>query len=191
MASLELLYDYFEDHRRASASVNEGRPLALGAGCYLVGAFSLFVAQGLADRLPFAFSWPTLGLLVLWELGSGFALAAALHLILDMAGVRGSAAGLFILLGMADLVWVAAVPAMLLLKLAAPDADWTRTAAFLATALVGVSLKARSIQDNYHLSSGKAWVTLGLPYFLLIVGVLLASALALVGLVLQVVKAFG
>lgn len=191
MSALELVFDYFEDHAQAAAQISQRRPVAFGVFCFALGALSLFVAQGLSGRLfPLSFSWPSLGLMILWELVAGFVLAAILHLILDLGGVRGSGSGLFVHLGMANLAWAVAVPLILILKLLVPRSGLAVTTAFLAVGLLSVSLKARGIQDNYRITSAKAWVTLGLPYLLMLAAGLLAMGLAAGILFLQVMKAF-
>ncbi|MEK7857967.1 MAG: hypothetical protein AAB320_02390 [Elusimicrobiota bacterium] len=190
MNAIELVFDFFEDHVQAAAVVNQRRPLALGAMGFAIGAVSLYVSHGLSDRLLLPFGWASLGLIVLWELLIGFLLVSVLHLILEMGSARGSAAALFVLLGLANIAWALAVPAVLLLKLVAPDSSWLFTAVFFVLGLLSVSLKARSLQDNYHISSGKAWVTLGLPYMAVLAAVILAASLAMLGLFVQIVKAF-
>lgn len=191
MSALELLFDYFEDHTQAAAHISQRRPVAFGVLCFALGALSLFVAQGLSGRLfPLSFTWPSLGLMFLWELATGFLLAAVVHLILDLGGVKGSGAGLFIQLGMANLAWTVAVPLVLVLRLLFPRSSLALTAAFFAIGLLSLTLKARGLQDNYHITSAKAWVTLGLPYLVMLVAVVLAVSLAAVVLFLQVMKAF-
>lgn len=191
MGGVELAYDYFEDHVRAAALVNERRPLAFGIFCFLIGGLSLFIAQALAQRLLLlSFTGASCALTLLWELAAGFLLAAVLHLVLEMQGVRGSAAGLFVLLGLADLSWTLAVPLLLIARLAWPRSSWAATGVFVFVGLLNLGLKARSLQDNYRIGPGRAWLTLALPYLALIALGFLAFALAMIGLILEVVKAF-
>ena len=165
MASLELVYDYFEDHMRAASLVNERQPLALGVLGFLAGALSLFLAQALTHHLFFlSFSWSSCVLMFLWELLSGFLWTGVLHLILEMGSIKGSAAGLFVLLGLADLSWALALALALLASLLMTRSSWISTGIFPLVWLLRLSLKARALQDNYHISSGRAWLTLSLPY---------------------------
>lgn len=191
MGPLELLYDCFEDHVKAARHIEERRPLAFGVLCFALGGAGLFAAQALAERLVLLpFSWYSCALVVLWELAAGFLLTAVLHLILDMGGFRGSAAGLFVLLGVAELAWTLALPLLLLSRLAGPRSPWAATGIFLFVGLLSLSLKARGIKDNYGVSLGRAWLTLSLPYLAVAGAAVLAFSLALAGLVLELVKAF-
>lgn len=190
MSPIELVYDYFEDHVRAAAVVGERRPLALGIACYMVGGLSLFVAQALAQKLVLlSFSWTSLALVLLWDLAAGFLLTAVLHLILAMGSVEGSAAGLFVLLGLAELSWSLAVPLVLISRVLAPRSHLAVTAVLFAVGLLSLTLKARGLQDNYRLGAGRAWLTLGLPYLAMAAAAVLAFSLAVIGLILEIVKA--
>lgn len=187
---MELLYDFFADHVRACAVVIERRPMFLGLVCWALGAASLFVAQALAGKLAVVgFTWAGLGLSVVWKLAQAFVLVALLHLLLELQGAKGSAAGLFVLCGMADLAWALAVPATLLAQAFVPQPGWTVTGLFAAIGLLSFSLKARAIQDVYRVSAGRAWTTLSLPYLAAVVAVLSAFSLAVAGLFMQLVKA--
>ena len=178
MSDLELVFDYFEDHVRVAAQVNERRPIFLGLFCYVLGGVSLYVAQALAQRLyVLPYSW------------SFCALAAALHLIVEMGGAAGSAASLFVLLGMAELSWSLAVPLVLLARLFFRESSLAVTVALLAVAFWSLTLKARSLRDNYHIGLGRAWLSLGLPYFAAAVLAVLAFSLALIGLIVKFMQA--
>lgn len=164
MGPLELIYDYFEDHVRLAAHVREKRPVAVGVLGFIVGGLSVFVAQALTNRLHvLSFSWTSLIVLVVWKLVAGFLLAAILHMILELQGQRGDVVSLFVLFGLADLAWALAVPLVLVLK-ACSASPWLVSAAFLLVGFLSLSLKARSLQDGYRVSSGRAWFALGLPY---------------------------
>lgn len=192
MSALELLYDFFEDHVHAAALIDERRPVAVGVLGFVLGAVALFVAQGLAQRhAVLAFSYASCLLVVLIRLAVGFAVASVVHLILDLGDVKGSAVSLFIQFGLADLSWALAVPAILLLKLAAPGSSWPATGFFFAIWLVTLGLKARGLKDTYRVSLGRAWATLVLPYVAVAVASLLALSLAVVGMAMQLIKAVG
>ncbi|MBI5630999.1 MAG: hypothetical protein HY921_08960 [Elusimicrobia bacterium] len=192
MDRLSLVYDYFEDHVRAAALINERRPLAFGILCFLIGGLSLFMARALGQRLVFlSFSPGSCALALLWEVACGFLLTATLHLILEMGRIKGNAAGLFVMLGLADLSWALCVPLLLVGQWLIPHAGWTASAVFSLAGLLNLSLKARSLQDNYHIGAGRAWLTLGLPYLAVLGAILLSFALALLALMLQLVKLLG
>jgi hypothetical protein len=191
MGGLELIYDFFEDHVRAAGHVNEGRPLALGVLSFLIGGLSLFVAHALSQGLVLlSFSWSSLALTLLFKVCAGFLMAALLHLILEIAGAKGSAASLFVLLGMASLVWALSVPMVLISRLVFNGSALATGTIFVIIGLLSLSLKARSLQDNYQVGPGKAWVALLLPYLAVAVAGVLMFALAVAGLVFQIVKAF-
>ncbi len=183
---LEFFYDYFEDRGRAAALIRQRRPYAAGLfGAWLGGA-SLFVADALAGRhAVLSFSWPSLAIALLWQTAFLFAAAAVLHLLLDMTGARGDAGALFVHLGLADLAWLAALPAVLALKALAPASAWSMRAAFFLVGLWSLALKARGVRDEYGVGEARAWLTLGLPYFAVAGLVALTGALALVSLVLK------
>lgn len=191
VSGLELIYDYFEDHVRAAAHINESRPMALGALCFLVGGLSLFVANALARGPVFlSFSWSSLVLTLMLKLLAGFLMTAILHLVVEVTGAKGSAATLFVLLGMASLVWALTVPLVLLARFLLSGSPWAFGGIFMTVGLLSLSLKARSLQDNYQIRPGKAWAILSLPYIAMVVAGLLLFALAVAGLFFQIVKAF-
>ncbi|MCX5795784.1 MAG: hypothetical protein NTY77_09845 [Elusimicrobia bacterium] len=186
---MELVFDFFEDHLKAAAVVKVRRPLALGVLCFMLGALSFFVAMSVSGRLsPLPFNWFILALFLLWELGSGLALVAVLHLIADFEGRPGSGGELFVLFGMANLIWALAIPVALLFMAFLPHAHWPLTAAFLFVGLYNLGLKARSLQDTYQLSQGRAWITLALPYLATVMASGLAFALAMASVVMQILK---
>jgi hypothetical protein len=188
---MELVFDFFEDHLKAAAVVKSRRPLALGVFCFMLGALSFFVALIVSGRLaPLPCNWFTFALFLLWEMGTGLALVAALHLIVDFEGRPGSGAELFVLFGFANLIWGLAVPLALIFLASFPRAHWPLTAAFLLLGLYNLSLKARSLQDTYQLSQGRAWITLALPYLAMVMASGLAFALAMASVVMQVMKSF-
>jgi hypothetical protein len=186
---MELVFDFFEDHLKAAAAVKSRRPLALGVLCFMLGALSFFVAMGVSGRLaPLPCNWVIFALFLMWELGSGLALVAALHLIADFGGRPGSGGELFVLFGFANLIWGLAVPLALIFLAFLPGAHWPLTAAFLLLGFCNLSLKARSLQDTYQLSQGRAWVTLVLPYLATVMASGLVLALAMASVVMQVMK---
>jgi len=188
MDALELLYDYFEDRAHASALIRQRRPIGLGAFGAVLGASSLFVAQAAAGRFGlFAFTWPSLGLALLWQVALTFLWTALLHLFLELTGARGDAGALLVHLGLSELAWVAAVPAILLVQ-AATGSVWGPRLVFAVVGLWSLTLKARGIRDEYHVGGGRAWLTLCLPYAAVSVFVMLAAALFAAGLVLRLLN---
>lgn len=191
MGAIELIYDYFEDHVRLANAVRQRRPLALGVACFALGGLSVFVAQALSHRLHLlSFSWASLAIVLAWKVLAGFLLAAILHMILEMQGRTGDVVALFVLFGFADLAWALTVPLVLILQVFSRS-PWAVTAVFMAVGFLSLSLKARSLQDNYHISSGKAWFTLGLPYVAAVAGCLLLFSLLVMRLIFAAVKALG
>jgi hypothetical protein len=189
MTGIETIYDYFEDHQKAATSVNETRPLLFGVLCFALGGVSLFISHTLSQRLTFlTFSWSSLLLTMLWQVSAGFVLAAVLHMIMDIQGRKGSAGSLFVLLGLANLVWALAVPFILLARLFFPDKNWPGSVIFLGVGFLVLSLKARSLRDNYHVSTARSWVSLAMPYVALIVAALIGLSLALWVAILKVMQ---
>jgi hypothetical protein len=186
MDLLEFLYDYFEDRAHAAALIRQRRPFALGLLGALAGGVSLFTALG-GGLFFLPVSWPSLFLLLLIQMALIFLLTAVLHQLLDMTGARGDAGALFVHLGLSELSWLAAAPAVLIARALFPHSAWPVWLAFLAVGAWSLSLKARGMRDEYGVGEGRAWLTLGLPY--LAAGAFggLSMTLALVALI---VKAF-
>ncbi|MFA6317990.1 MAG: hypothetical protein WC943_11270 [Elusimicrobiota bacterium] len=181
MSAAEVVFDYFEDHTRSADLVRHSRPAALGLLCFALGGVSVFMAQAVLGRLaPFTFSVTSLILMALWQVVLGLGFTAMLHLVMEFEGIQGSAASLFALLGMADLVWALAVPIALLLRLFAPGSGWLATALFTLVGLLSLGYKARSIQDNYQVGAARAWITLFVPYVAAAVAALLVFTVAMV-----------
>lgn len=186
MDLLEFLYDYFEDRAHAAALIRQRRPFAVGLLGALVGAASLFTAQALAGRLSMlSFSWPSLLLTLLWHAALLFAGTAILHLLLDLTGARGDAGALFVHLGLSELAWIAAVPAVLLAQAALPNPAWPVRLSFFAIGVWSLALKARGLRDEYGVGEGRAWATLGLPYLAFAALVTLTTVLAAAALIVK------
>ncbi|MEK7389428.1 MAG: hypothetical protein AAB036_07005 [Elusimicrobiota bacterium] len=190
MDGLELIYDFFEDRPHASALIRQRAPAALGLLGALLGATALFFAHALADRSALPFGWPALALSWLWQAAVTFTTTALLHLILELGGQRGSARSLFVHLGLSELAWLAAVPAVLLCQAAFEKPVWGLRLVFFSIGLWSLALKARGIRDEYGVGGGWAWLTLGVPYLAGIVFVLLATFLAALGFILPALSAW-
>jgi len=184
--AVELLYDYFEDRAHSSALIRQRRPIALGLFGILLGGTSLYVAHALAGKMMLPFGWPALALEIVWHATLTFVTAALLHLILELGGARGDARALFVHFGLSELTWVSAVPLVLLCQAALDKPAWGLRLVFFTVGLWSLSYKARGIRDEYGISGGRAWLTLGLPYLGAILLVLLAAFLATLGFLLSV-----
>lgn len=187
MDVLELLYDYFEDRAHATALIRQRRPYALGLLGALTGATGLYFAQALAGRLVLlSFSWPSFLLALLWRASLLFAAAAVLHFLLDLSGARGDSGALFVHLGLSELAWMAAVPAVLLAQVLSKS-PWPVRLAFVAVGFWSLALKARALRDEYGVGEARAWVTLLLPGLALACLAALSTTLAVAAFM---VKAF-
>jgi len=191
MDAVELVYDYFEDRAHASALIRQRRPAALGLLALLLGATSLYVAHALAGRASFPFGWPGLALALLWHSVMTFTATALLHLILELGGARGDARALFVHLGLSELAWLTAVPLVLVCQTAFSNPAWSLRLVFFFVGLWSLSYKARGIRDEYGISGGRAWLTLGLPYLAAVLVLLLMVFLATLGWVLAALRTWG
>ena len=184
MDAVELIYDYFEDRAHSSSLIRQRRPAALGLFGILLGAASLYVAHSLSGRAVVPFGWPGLALALLWHVVLTFTATALLHLILELGGARGDARALFVHLGLAELAWLAAVPLILTCQAVFSKPGTSMRLVFFFVGLWSLSYKARGIRDEYGISGGRAWLTLGLPYLACVLVVLLMAFLATLGFVL-------
>jgi hypothetical protein len=186
MDVLEFLYDYFEDRQHAAALIRQRRPFALGALGVLAGGAGLFTAFG-GGLFFLPASWASLLLLLLVEGAVIFLLTAVLHQLLDMTGARGDAGALFVHLGLSELTWLSAAPAVLIARGFFPHSTWPAWLAFAAVGIWSLALKARGLRDEYGVGEGRAWLTLGLPYLAVASFCGLTATLAMTALI---VKAF-
>lgn len=191
MDAVELVYDYFEDRAHASALIRQRRPAALGLLGLLLGAASLYVAHALAGRTSFPFGWPGLALALVGHSVLTFTATALLHLILELGGARGDARALFVHLGLSELAWLTAVPLVLVCQTAFSNPAWSLRLVFFFVGLWSLSYKARGIRDEYGISGGRAWLTLGLPYLASVLVLLLMVFLATLGWVLAALRSWG
>ena len=190
MDAVELFYDYFEDRGHSSGTICQRRPVALGLLGIFLGAASLFVAHALAGRSALPFGWPALALSMLWQTALTFVSASLLHLILELGGAKGDARALFVHLGLSELAWLAAVPAVLTCQAFLPNPIWGVRLVFFLVGLWSLSFKARGIRDEYGIGGGRAWLTLGIPYLGAMIFVLLAAFLAALGFVMAALSAW-
>ncbi len=190
MDAVEFVYDYFEDRAHASALIRQRRPVSLGLLGIVLGAGSLYVAQALAGRTSLPFGWPALALSVVWHGALAFVATALLHLILELGGARGDARALFVHLGLSELAWLAAVPLVLICQAGLSKPAWSLRLVFFFVGLWSLSFKARGIRDEYGITGGRAWLTLGLPYLAAVIFVLLSAFLATLGVVLSLLSSW-
>lgn len=188
-AYFDLLADFIEEPQRAAESVRVRCPWGLGVLSFAVAGASLWLARAVVGVSPLAISGSaTLMLGCLWQVFLGAVTASVFHLLAEAGGGRGSVGGLFVLLGLSSLVWTVALPAALILR-ALFLTGWPVTFAFFAAlGLASFRLKARSIQDNYGIGRGKAWLVLISPYILAALAFAAVVAAALAGLVISVVR---
>lgn len=191
MDAVELVYDFFEDRAHASALIRQRRPAGLGLAGILLGASSLYVAHSLAGRAIMPFGWPGLTMFLVWSAAATFVATALLHLILEMGGAHGDSRALFVHMGLAELAWMAAVPLVLVCQTALGKPGWSIRLVFFFVGLWSLSYKARGIRDEYGISGGRAWLTLGLPYLAGVLVVLLMAFLATLGVVLAAIGSGG
>ncbi len=190
MDAVEFFYDYFEDRPRASMLIRQRKPVSLGLLGLLLGVVSLYVAQSLAGRTLLPFGWTGLALSLLWQTVMTFVTTALLHLILELGGAHGDAPALFVHLGLSELAWLAAAPLVLVAQLA-PSPAWILHLIFFFISLWSLSYKARGICDEYGISGGRAWLTLGLPYLACVFVVLLTAFFATLSFVFAVMSSWG
>ena len=202
-AWLDLAFDFIDEPARAAAAARARRPVAAAVAAVLLAAVSLFLAQAVSVSFlpvssgPFSFVF-----ICAWRVIGTFLLAGVLHLTVEVVArrgfgahhadppSRGQAAGLFVLLGLSDLAWTLALPGVLILKALGLD-NWL-TVWLLIGALGTLSIRymARSVRENYGLSSPMAWTIVSLPYIGLAVLGAGFFALAVGGVVVSMLKMF-
>ncbi len=190
MDGVELVYDYFEDRAHASSLIRQRRPAALGLLGILLGASSLYVAHALTGEMLLPFGWPGLALSLLWHSSMIFVATALLHLILNLGGAHGDARALFVHLGLSELAWLAAAPLVLICQTVFSKPAWSLRLVFFFIGLWSLSFKARGIRDEYGITGGRAWLTLGLPYLACVLLVLLMAFLATLGFLLPALSSW-
>lgn len=165
VSSIGVFYDFIEDPERASEAVRRTPPIGLGLLAYAFAAFSAFLAEAITGRLGiFSASLVSLTVLLVWHLGVGIMQTALVHLVAEVSGGEGRAAGLFVLLGLSELAWALVLPGVLVVQAFFPDANWGISAVFLAVGILCLWLKLRSIQLNYRIGGVHALFALLFPY---------------------------
>ncbi|OGS05569.1 MAG: hypothetical protein A3G41_04350 [Elusimicrobia bacterium RIFCSPLOWO2_12_FULL_59_9] len=168
-AQLDIIYDFFASPFQAMESVRGNRPVLLGLMAYLASGMTWIIVQAFpgtfnAEILSWI-PWP-----MLLAMGGvvavivGICLTGILHITAELFGGNGSALGLYVLLGLSELVWVFYLPILFLANFLFGYTGVFHFAALLVLGTISLSLKARSIRDNYGFTSRRAWTVLFLPY---------------------------
>jgi len=188
---LDILADFYESPSLGVRETVERAPLGLGVLCFLLSGATLSVAQALKGGgsmwlfrlLPLA---AVLMLAALLPLITGFLLAGILHLTAEVLGAeRGTAKGLFVLLGMSQCLYLLYLPVILTTQVLTANPGSWRAAALAALAMGSLALKLAGIKANYGFSTVRAGAVLLLPVLtallLLVggVGYMVGSALSL------------
>lgn len=166
LASLASVYDFFSSPKRLARELSPAHPpLAPSLLAYSYAGMALFLAQSLLWNLPSVLPWPlALGSAVVFQLGSGFLMAAVSHFIAEMMGGRGSARNLFILFGFCELVWTLALPLVLLGLVLQSGPSQTGMLLFPGLGLASLILKVKVLEGHYGIGAARAWSVLILPY---------------------------
>ncbi len=191
MISFEVLAEFIEEPKHAAKLVTERRPWPLGLAAFLVSGASLFLAQTASRHfLPVAMGPASFVATCLWTLVCGFLLTGALHLLADAQGHAGSGVGLFVLVGLSELVWALILPASLILRAVRLDSILSAALLLLIAGVLSMRLKARSVRHIYGISATKAWSLLMLPYIGSFLFVAAVSAAAVASATLSLVQLF-
>lgn len=161
---VELFYDFLEFPERAAQTAAQRPPVAFGIAAHCAAAATLFLAQSLSGGGAMGSSLFVLGMYCVWNVASGFLMAALVHLFADGMGGNGRVVPLFVMLAYSELAWLLALPATLLALALFPGSAWP---AYLATGAVGmvvVLVKIRTIRLNYGFSRLQAAISFAAPY---------------------------
>lgn len=168
--ALDILTDFYESPSQGAREILERAPVGLGVACFLLSGATLTVAHALKGGgalwmfklLPWAAVLVASGLA---PLAGGFLMAGVLHLTAELLGARqGSAVGMFILLGLCQLLYILYLPVVLTTEIFSASPGAWRGLALFALGLVSLGLKVASIRSNYGFSTGRAGAVLVLPY---------------------------
>lgn len=191
MITFEVLAEFIEEPKHAARLVTEKRPWPLGLAALLVSGGSLFLAQAASRHfLPLAMGPASFVAVCLWSAVCGFTLAAALHLLADAQGHAGSGIGLFVLIGLSELVWALVLPASMVLRVLRLDSILSVMLLLVVAGILSMRLKARSVRHIYGISATRAWSLLMLPYLGSFLFVASVSAAALLSAILSLVRFF-
>src|SRR5262249_9065597 len=143
-------------------------PFGLGIFCFLISGLSLFLAESMSRHfLPVPSGPIGLSLIWIWRLGIGILMTGFLHLLSELIGGHGSAFGLWVLLGLSDLIWALALPIVLFLRIIGLAHNTFVVWAMLTVLGFGsLALRAWGIRQNYGLDPARAWTLTCIPYIL-------------------------
>ncbi len=161
---VELFYDFLEYPERAAETAAERPPVAFGVAAHCAAAATLFLAQSLSGGGVFGASGTALVMYCVWNVASGFLMAALVHLFADGLGGEGRVIPLFVMLGYSELAWSLALPATLITLAIFPDSPWPSYAAVSLVGFVVFLVKVRTIRLNYGFTRLQAAVSLTAPY---------------------------
>jgi len=187
--ALAIFYDFIEAPVLAAEETRAHPPVAFGALGYILAAMSVFLAQAVyGEEALLGLSWFSLSLTCVWNLGTGFLLAAVVHLFAESLGGRGRVVPLFVLLGFSELAWAVFLPGVFIVQAVLPESRWALKFLFVSVGTMTLLLKARSIRHNYRFGSLPAWISLLAPYAAVALSLTLLTAAALWGLIHQILK---
>ncbi|PCI40576.1 MAG: hypothetical protein COB53_00870 [Elusimicrobia bacterium] len=161
---VELFYDFLEHPERAARAASERPPVAFGVAAYIAAAATFFLAQSLSGVNAFGSSWIALLMYCVWNVASGFLMAALVHLFADGMGGEGRVTPLFVMLGYSELAWSLALPVTLITLAVFPDSMWPSIIAMGSIGFIVFLVKVRTIRLNYRFSRLQAAVSLAAPY---------------------------
>jgi hypothetical protein len=189
---LDLLTDFVESSDHGVAKIREHAPFGLGVACFLVSGLSLFLAQSLSRHFLLMPVGPIALILIwIWRLGIGILMTGLLHLLSELNGGKGNAVGLFVFLGLSDLVWTLALPVVLMLRLAGVAHNMFVVCMMLTVIGFGsLALRAWGIRENYGLDSARAWALVCVPYILSLTLMMAMVFLAVAGTVVSLLQFF-
>jgi len=116
MKIVNICLDFLDNPKENLSKIMKEKNIGLGFLGYLLGAFMLSIFFKLKGSQIITFNEllsATIGLFILM-IAIGYFLASSAHLLLDMTTGKGSAAGLFTLIGISHLVEILLLPFVLL-----------------------------------------------------------------------------
>jgi len=167
---IDLLADFYGAPVEQAGRLARDAPIGLGVLCFLLFGATLIVAHafrgGSSEFLFKLLPWGAVVLLSgLIPLVLGYLLAGILHLTAELLGARqGSAAAMFVLLGLCQLLYVLYLPVVLTTEVFSEDPGALRACALLAIGALSLALKVASVRGNYGLGAGRALAVLLFPY---------------------------
>lgn len=153
--ALETLID------RPEALAAEVRPEGLGrTGLlgYFAGTLGLFVSMRLFSAVPPGILSFTVVLMLV--LAANFFFASAIHLFMDLTGVKGSASRLFLAFGCSDYFLALLLPLAFFVQAGAPKGFLLFSLCFVLV----IYARVRLVRRLYPVSVNKALLSIWLPY---------------------------